>query len=42
VTFQEADAEALPFADASFGVVLSTFSRAGVWVAAHPEHAAII
>src|ERR1039458_8899486 len=25
VTFQEADAEALPFADASFDVVLSTF-----------------
>jgi ubiquinone/menaquinone biosynthesis C-methylase UbiE len=37
VTFQEADAEALPFADASFDVVLSTF---GVMFAPHQQQAA--
>ena len=37
VTFQVADAEALPFADASFDVVLSTF---GVMFAPNPERAA--
>jgi ubiquinone/menaquinone biosynthesis C-methylase UbiE len=37
VTFQEADAEALPFADASFDVVLSTF---GVMFAPNQEQAA--
>ena len=37
VTFQEADAEALPFADGSFDVVLSTF---GVMFAPHQEKAA--
>src|ERR671916_2876188 len=37
VTFQEADAEALPFADASFDVVLSVF---GVMFTAHQEQAA--
>jgi ubiquinone/menaquinone biosynthesis C-methylase UbiE len=36
-TFQEADAEALPFADASFDVVLSTF---GVMFAPNQEQAA--
>jgi ubiquinone/menaquinone biosynthesis C-methylase UbiE len=37
VTFQEADAEALPFADASFDVVLSTF---GVMFTPNQEQAA--
>ena len=37
VTFQEADAEALPFADASFDVVLSTF---GVMFTPNQEKAA--
>jgi ubiquinone/menaquinone biosynthesis C-methylase UbiE len=37
VTFQEADAEALPFADASFDVVLSTF---GVMFAPNQQQAA--
>jgi ubiquinone/menaquinone biosynthesis C-methylase UbiE len=37
VTFQEADAEALPFADASFDVVLSTF---GVMFTPNQERAA--
>ncbi|MCC8958238.1 class I SAM-dependent methyltransferase [Bradyrhizobium sp. Pear77] len=37
VTFQEADAEKLPFADASFDVVLSTF---GVMFTADPQQAA--
>ncbi|MGA2129862.1 MAG: class I SAM-dependent methyltransferase, partial [Xanthobacteraceae bacterium] len=37
VTFQEADAEALPFADASFDVVLSTF---GVMFTPRQEQAA--
>jgi SAM-dependent methyltransferase len=37
VTFQEADAEALPFADGSFDVVLSTF---GVMFAPNQEQAA--
>jgi ubiquinone/menaquinone biosynthesis C-methylase UbiE len=37
VTFREADAEALPFADASFDVVLSTF---GVMFTANHEQAA--
>ena len=37
VTFQEADAEDLPFADASFDVVLSTF---GVMFTPEPEQAA--
>jgi ubiquinone/menaquinone biosynthesis C-methylase UbiE len=38
VTFQEADAEALPFADASFDIVLSTF---GVMFTPNQEQAAI-
>lgn len=38
VTFQVADAEALPFADESFDVVLSTF---GVMFAPNPERAAL-
>jgi ubiquinone/menaquinone biosynthesis C-methylase UbiE len=38
VTFQEADAEALPFADASFDVVLSTF---GVMFTPNQQQAAI-
>lgn len=37
VTFQEADAEALPFADSSFDVVLSTF---GVMFTPNQEQAA--
>jgi len=37
VTFQEADAEALPFGDASFDVILSTF---GVMFTPHQEQAA--
>src|SRR5512135_1694758 len=37
IDFQEADAEALPFADASFDVVLSTF---GVMFAPNQEQAA--
>src|SRR5581483_595448 len=37
VTFQEADAEALPFADASFDVVVSTF---GVMFTPRQEQAA--
>jgi ubiquinone/menaquinone biosynthesis C-methylase UbiE len=37
VTFQEADAENLPFADASFDIVLSTF---GVMFTPHQERAA--
>ncbi|HRN08361.1 MAG TPA: class I SAM-dependent methyltransferase, partial [Ottowia sp.] len=37
VTFQVADAEALPFADAGFDFVLSTF---GVMFAPHHEKAA--
>jgi ubiquinone/menaquinone biosynthesis C-methylase UbiE len=37
VTFQEADAEALPFADASFDIVLSTF---GVMFTPNQEQAA--